>query len=740
MRGPFTTKEVAELLGATSRTVRRKAKNPAAHGWKVEETTSIRGTVAIQIWLPEDAGEKADIETPKADISTPKADIGPKMSALAPSEPKADIKADTPTAKADIEPIKADIKADILAKADIKADIGAKADMSALAEEAKADIGPKMSALDEAPAEPPKGGTPNLMPPKGGTPNLEPEPEDEAVAEKAPVECGPPGAPLEYKMEKLLHTKCVGKTPQQARATRAYYWKKFRRTGCIPKGLYERDARKLSGRKRVMDDEMEARFVALVKRSAEADPDEPDHITRPLRKVSNYQRLLRAEFGVNPPAAGLHRAIQRHALKAWINRPDYPDQDDAEAVVYFKSRAPFELIQMDGCVFRYFRIKDEKGQWRKPQVIETMDTGSRYMFAITPHFSESNEASIEHFSEFLTSTEFPHRAVVLRPDNAGGFVNLGRPAREINREYSRPEGFFLDFAPARAHAPKQKVHLESSHRALHNYEAAIIDHFADRVAKKEPSYWFRPNGGREKITISYLDVTLEEFADSGLLEKYRRRHNETARNFAEDGRIVRWKPADRLAEALTEFEAFRIAPAHARSYAAYGYPKKKASVSANGRLTHDLAQWKLIEGDFFRGYKSVRVQISRVGDRLYLFEDRKDGLLIGQAILVGENEEPKFVQKRAEKRRAETEVERIAAMLERADIPPVMDRLAGLHADGLGESVAEALLKENAERYAAFDPEKRWAAFHVFVTHAREKISENNQPKVAPYADLEGRK
>ncbi|MBW1833339.1 MAG: hypothetical protein JRI62_00690 [Deltaproteobacteria bacterium] len=149
----------------------------------------------------------------------------------------------------------------------------------------------------------------------------------------------------------------------------------------------------------------------------------------------------------------------------------------------FNAEPVFDLIQVDGCASRYFKIRDKKRIWKKPQVI-----------------------AVDLFTQFLLSTPFPEKKIRLRPDNAKGFLNLKRSINALNLKHSLPGGFYMESDFSRVCAPKDKVHLESSHRSLHNFEIRIIKAFENRIVKTEPGYVFK-NGKREKITITLLDGT-----------------------------------------------------------------------------------------------------------------------------------------------------------------------------------------------------------------------------------------
>ena len=196
-------------------------------------------------------------------------------------------------------------------------------------------------------------------------------------------------------------------------------------------------------------------------------------------------------------------------------------------------------MQVDGCSFQYIKIKDENGKWRKPQVIEFYDTGSRYMFVLELYFSETSLNALDLFTRFLLYGPFPKKRIRLRPDRAKGFLNLKRPIHELNIKYSLPDGFYMepDFTGPRS--PKHKVHLESSHRSLHHFEIRIIKKFADKILKTEPGWAFKGNK-KEPIVVTFLDISLDQLRHSRMLELYRRQHNESLHRFTEAGKSVKW--------------------------------------------------------------------------------------------------------------------------------------------------------------------------------------------------------
>ncbi len=104
---------------------------------------------------------------------------------------------------------------------------------------------------------------------------------------------------------------------------------------------------------------------------------------------------------------------------------------------------------------------------------------------------------------------------------------------------------------SRVCAPKDKVHIESSHRSLHNFEIRIIKTFENRIVKTEPGDVFK-NGKREKITVTLLDVDIEELRKHNILESYRKKHNDLKHNFSGNGRTTAWIPEHKLENYLSK--------------------------------------------------------------------------------------------------------------------------------------------------------------------------------------------
>lgn len=542
----------------------------------------------------------------------------------------------------------------------------------------------------------------------------------------------------------LLHKKIMDKKGSAKRRAKKYYKDQYKKNGVIPgplllaeKGIME--GRKCSGRPRSLDEQTRKRFVEMVK--ASCDPSNPGFIfiTRKARTIKNYHHWLEKELNRSISLATLRRCVHRENLQAYLHKPDFPD--DVSVKNYFASEPVFDLIQMDGCAFRYFKIRNDNGYWQKPNVIEFYDTGSRYMFILDAYFSESSWNSVDLFTRFLTCTPFPQKTIRLRPDNAKGFLNLKRAINALNLAHSTPNGFYLKPNFARINTPKDKVHLESSHRSLHNFEIRIIKAFESRIAKTEPGFVFT-NGKKEKITITCLDITLNDLKNSPLMEEYRHEHNHTKHYFSENGKIDRWEPNQKLVDFFAaEIDTLTFAPRQVKEYMKYGFRKIKATVSKNKIIRFANQNYYVTVGaDLFSSHKSMPVQISKYNDKLFIFEPKDNGILLGEALAQAPPERP---TEPSSQQTEKNELELIIVSLEQHNM--VVDRpaLIDVYHRGLSLAGAKEILLHNQKRYAIYatkmrQPESRKGAalFNAFLLDCQ-----NHQRRtcVAPYAFHRGK-
>ncbi len=540
----------------------------------------------------------------------------------------------------------------------------------------------------------------------------------------------------------LLHKKIMNKTGSTKRRAKKYYKDQYRKTGIIPKPLVLAEkgimeGRKCSGRPQTLTAQIKKRFVEMIKASCDLSDNRFIFISRKGRTIKNYHIWLEEEFNQKISLTALRRYVKKNGLKLYLDKPDFDEENYLSCC--FKEEDVFDLVQVDGCQFRYFKIRNENNAWQKPQVIEFFDTGSRLMFVLDSYFSESNQNSVDIFSQFLLSTSFPEKKIRIRPDNAKGFLNLKRPINELNIKHSLPNGFFMEPDFSRINAPKDKVHLESSHRSLHNFEMRIIKFFEDRISKTEHDYSYR-NGKKIKITVTYLDINLEQLRKSGLIETYRLEQNNQKHYFSVNGTISSWVPTEKFNSSLSKTKIRTFVPDDVRHFMKYGFKKIKATVSTKSIITFKNQTYYVAVGaENFSRNKSTKVYISSFSDKLFIFENRKDGILLGEAL----RRKPFVKQTRQHSAVEPNDVELITAYLEEQKM--VVDRiqLIEIHNQGLTPDIAKTIYANNKERYLAYStklrqPEKITGktVFNAFILDCERFILKNDIVHYAACEDI----
>ncbi len=544
--------------------------------------------------------------------------------------------------------------------------------------------------------------------------------------------------PLDNQFEVLLHKKIMDKSGSSRRRQKKYYKDQYKKNGIIPKPLLLvkkgiMEGRRCSGRHRTVNPDVQKRFIEMVKASCDHDDQKFIFVTRKARSISNFHKFLEDEFVTKISLAGLRRFANQENLKHYLEKPDYGEASQEQYC--FTTRPVFDLIQMDGCAFRYFKIRDDTGRWRKPQVIEFFDTGSRYMFVLDTYFSESSLNSVDLFNQFLLSSSFPCKSIGIRPDNAEGFLNLKRPIADINLKHSLPEGFYLKPDFASVGAPKQKAHLESSHRSLHFFEIQIIKAFENKIVKTEPGLFYK-NGKVEKITVTLLDIDLQQLKSNGIIETYRRQHNSSKHQFSENGLSDAWVPQKKFDDFLSSTASFYFTPEDVEGFMKYGYKKVNATVTNRKKIRFQNQEYYVAEGiEKFSCIKSTKVKISKVNDKLLIFETKKDGLLIGEAMRQKNYEAPvtpsePFIEK--------NEVEQITQFLEQQGMRVDQILMISAHEKGLTLEMVRQIYAQNQNRYTDFlekinqtDATRAQALFNAFILDY-ERHQRNTH--VAPYA------
>jgi len=544
---------------------------------------------------------------------------------------------------------------------------------------------------------------------------------------------------LDERFYLLLHKKIMNKRGSARRRAKKYYKDQYKKTGIIPvplllaeKGIME--ARRCSGRPRSLDEQTQKRFVEMIKNSCDQSSHGFIFITQKARTIKNYHHWLQEEFKRSISLDALRRCVKRENLKPYLSKPDF--EDDVTVKNSFKPEPVFDLIQMDGCVFRYLKIRNDNGHWKKPQVIEVFDTGSRHMFVLDAYFSESSLNSVDLFTQFLLSTPFAQKKIRIRPDNAKGFLNLKRAINALNIAYSIPDGFFMEPDFARVHSPKYKAHLESSHRSLHNFEIRIIKAFENQIVKTMPGFIFN-HGKKEKITVTCLDINLHDLKASKLIEEYRHEHNSTKHYFSENGKISAWVPDEKFALFFTTgIDTVTFSSGQVKEYMKYGFKKTKATVSKKKTIRYDNRNYYVTMGaDLFSSHKSTPVQISTYDDKLYIFEPKANGILLGEALAQKPFEKTiKSISAQPEA----NELDQIIAFLEQNSMVINRPSLIETYQKGLTLVETKKLFDHNQKRYTAYikkmrQPEniKGLALFNAFILDCQ---NHQRRVHVAPYA------
>jgi len=538
----------------------------------------------------------------------------------------------------------------------------------------------------------------------------------------------------------LLHKKIMHKTATAKRQAKSYYQKQYQQTGMIPKPLLLAgqgilEGRKCSGRSRSLNDDIVKRFTQMV--IASCDENDPCFIfvSQKSRKIKNYHIWLEQEFG-SISLDALYRVVKRENLTRYLTREDFEKSEQPQS--YFNPVNVFELVQVDGCQFQSFKIRDPQGQWRKPKVIEFYDTGSRYLFCMDFYFSENSENALKQFSKFLLSSAFVHQKIRIRPDNSKAFLNLKRPMQHLNQHYSdSSDGFFIQADYTGVCAPKHKVHLETSHRSLHNFEARIIKHFEDKIIETQPGFIFKGNK-KIKIRVTLLDVSIEQLRNSSMLELYIKEHNENKHHFSHQGITQAWIPQQVFRDFLVGKKTFKFQPEELEKLMIYGLDKVKAMVSKKALITYNKRQYCVVVGrEKFSTHQSTRVIISYYQNKLFIFEDKPDGILLAEAHAKAPSKIPQALKINTDMS-LDNEFEQIAHYLNSQAMDVNIQNLIMKYQQGLTLEKTKQIINNNQPRYELYrkkthlpDKQLRMALFNVFLIDC-----DRYQPKhsLPPYA------
>ena len=250
------------------------------------------------------------------------------------------------------------------------------------------------------------------------------------------------------------------------------------------------------------------------------------------------------------------------------------------------------------------------------------------------------------------------------------------------------------------------------------------------------------HGKKEKITVTLLDITLQDLRNSPLIKEYRNEHNHTKHYFSEKGKISAWVPAQKMEDFLSkQVNILFFSPDEVHEYIKYGYRKIKATVSKKRTIRHDNRDYYVTSGaDRFSRHKSTPVQISRYKDKLFIFEPVEDGMLLGEALA------KKPFDKPLEPEPAPVppdELDTIIILLEEHNIAVDRPALIEVYHRGLTLAQAQQVLHHNQSRYTHYikkirQPEtrKKQALFNAFILDCQKSINTNHVATYASHGDM----
>jgi hypothetical protein len=197
-----------------------------------------------------------------------------------------------------------------------------------------------------------------------------------------------------------------------------------------------------------------------------------------------------------------------------------------------------------------------------------------------------------------------------------------------------------------------------------------------------------------------------------------------------DGKTSAWVPKEKFDAGLARYERLSFSADDVRHFAKYGYDKIKATVSTKGIITFNNQTYHVAVGvQHFSRHKSTKVYISDLGDKLFIFEHKEDGVLLGEALRREPYEKP--VKQAAEP----NAVELISAYLQEKKMAVDRPRLIDIHHKGLTLEAAKAIYRQNRKRYIAYAIKLRQpeaitgkALFNAFILDCERQLS--NSPLV----------
>ncbi|MBF0609469.1 MAG: hypothetical protein HQL61_18200 [Magnetococcales bacterium] len=360
-------------------------------------------------------------------------------------------------------------------------------------------------------------------------------------------------------------------------------------------------------------------------------------------------------------------------------------------------------------------------KWIKPVVIYFLDIASRYIMAIGAYPSESNESAADIFCKFLSDNVFPYKMIKIRPDNAKAFLNLKRPMHEINKKYSLPDSFMFVDDFSRAGKPLDKVYIESIHRQLHNYEQSIINKYSDKIAEKVKGTKFI-GSNHEDITITRINISIDELNSSLILQEYKALHNTTSHRCTFENTFLKIMPEEIINNYIKSNKTFRIAENDIEEIHRYSYQKEKVSI-IKGRIQYKNMRYFVTDIMF----KNMKARATAVNNKLLLFEDKDDGIYLCDALPLKEYTDMEKTKQRIDNKIKKNEMELIIDLFVEYEFTYNNEKLSHLTNEGLTYDIAKDILSKNQIRYAAYN--KGFIKFNLFITDFITYMKNNKKEK-----------
>jgi hypothetical protein len=175
-------------------------------------------------------------------------------------------------------------------------------------------------------------------------------------------------------------------------------------------------------------------------------------------------------------------------------------------------------------------------------------------------------------------------------------------------------------------------------------------------------------------------------------------------------------------------------------YMKYGFRKIKATVSKKRTIRHENRDYYVTCGaELFSRHKSTPVQISRYKDKLFIFEQGENGILLGEALARQPFEKPPEPALQVQP----DELDRIIILLEKNNMVVYRPALIEVYHKGLSLVRAKQVLHHNQSRYAVYtkkmrqsETEKGAALFRAFILDCERSINSNHVVTYATNGDL----